>query len=410
VALLYASGDIGTSLTTVCLGFYWLYFLIEVAGLPALQAGLIHGSGYVVSAGANLWAGEVLDQRFPAPRQRCSLVAGLGVVLALCFALVWFTPPDPWRAAWFLAISWAFHAVFALVYLAYLSLSAHLGASDAERVDISSYRFGGTMLLTLIALALHGTTEGRLALNARLQLLGCVVAVLGALGSLACGLGLKRAMKEAAPKVAGARPPWRTLLTSLDLRRAVGANLIVWFVVQAALVLTAFLCAAAKVSDAQVLLTLQVSIILAAGLTSVAIRRWTAGRLLAAAAAVWCLGALLWQGGWVPFAAAASLGLGLGAATVLSWAWVAEAVARFSGRAAGAEARAYAGLALSRDMVAATVPMLAALLMNGRRVGSPDSGVAAGLGLLFAALVAAALLFSLRPRPAADAGRVEAPM
>jgi hypothetical protein len=176
------------------------------------------------------------------------------------------------------------------------------------------------------------------------------------------------------------------------------------------LVFTAFLCAAAKVSDAQVLLTLQVSIILAAGLTSVAIRRWTAGRLLAVAAAVWCLGALLWQGGWAPFAAAASLGLGLGAATVLSWAWVAEAVARFSGGAAGAEARAYAGLALSRDMVAATVPMLAALLMNGRRVGAPDSGVAAGLGLLFAALVAAALLFSLRLRPAADAGRAEAPM
>jgi hypothetical protein len=52
VALLYAAGDIGTA----CLAFYWLYFLIEVAGLPILEAGLIHASGYAVSAGANLWA------------------------------------------------------------------------------------------------------------------------------------------------------------------------------------------------------------------------------------------------------------------------------------------------------------------------------------------------------------------
>jgi hypothetical protein len=75
------------------------------------------------------------------------------------------------------------------------------------------------------------------------------------------------------------------------------------------------------------------------------------------------------------------------------------------------EGRAYAGLSLSRDLVAAGVPLLAALLMNGHAVGSRASGLAAGAGLLAAALAAAGAALAIRrpARTAADAGRAEVP-
>ncbi|CAN7527577.1 MFS transporter [Phenylobacterium sp. LjRoot219] len=410
VAVFYALGDVGSSLASACLAFYWLYFLIQVAGLSPLQAGVIHASGYGLSAAANLWAGRVLDRRFASLRRRCQLIAGLGVAMAALFALLWVLPPAPWRAAWYLGLSWAFHLVFALAYLAYLSLSAQLGASEQQRVDLSSYRFAGTMLLTVLVLALHGATAGRLDLSARLLLLAGVVAGCGALGSLVCGLGLRPLLRDHAPESAADRPAsWSSLAAARPLRTAVAGNLAVWFMAQTTMVLTVFLCAAAGAADALVLLDLQVAIILAAGLTSAGVRRWPPRRVLALAALLWCVGAGLWQGAVAPYAAAACLGLGLGAATVLSWASVAEALSAWPRGAGRADARAYAGLSLLRDLVAAAAPMLAAALMTGRPVGSAQSGTVAATLLLVAGVGAAALVFSLSRPAAAAAGTSQVP-
>jgi Na+/melibiose symporter-like transporter len=86
LALLYAAGDVGPSLTSLCIAFY---FLIEVAGIPVVEAGAIHASGYVVSAFANIWAGHYLDRQQQSAARRAVFVAGLGVTMSLCFVLLW---------------------------------------------------------------------------------------------------------------------------------------------------------------------------------------------------------------------------------------------------------------------------------------------------------------------------------
>lgn len=380
LGLLYAGGDVGPSITSLCLSFYWLYFLIEVAGIPTLQAGMLHGSGYLFSAFASLWAGDWLDRRAPAAATRCRLVAAGGTGLACIFVLLWWAPAlGSGKILWYLALSWLFHLLFALVYLAYLSLTPLLATSEKERIDLNSYRFGGTMLLTLLILGMHGATESILNLEQRLLALGGAVALLAAAGSILCGNGLAKTL-ETVRLDSGASPvPWRTLARSRILWWAVGGNLAVWLMVQTATILTIFLCASAGVSDARILLVMQFCIIVAAALTSLGGRRWSAGTIMAVAALLWCTGAALWWGAGAPMAAALLLGLGLGTGTVISWAQVPVAIDSLA-TAGKANARAYAGLTVLRDLVSATVPVLATLALDSHPTGSPEAGqTAAGL-------------------------------
>lgn len=249
----------------------------------------------------------------------------------------------------------------------------------------------------------------------RLLALGGAVALLAALGSMLCGVGLKKSLGATPLHASTAPVSWGAVIRSRVLWSAVGGNLAVWFMVQTVMVLTIFLCKAAKVSDARILLLMQFCIILSAVVTSVASRRWSPDRVIAAAAVLWCVGAVCWWNGAAPLLAAMLLGLGLGAATVISWAKVPDALDRFAESAsARADARAYAGLTVLRDLVSAVVPLLATLAMDGLPVGSPQAGkMAAGLLVLTAVCAALALpmlqLLRQRGLRAADDGIAEAP-
>jgi len=398
IGILYAGGDVGPSITSLCLAFYWLYFLIEIAGIPTLQAGLIHGSGYVFSAFASLWAGHWLDRHVLSAAKRCRLIARLSFGLATSFALLWSVPPlGVWQPLWYLLLSWLFHLLFAVVYLAYLSLTALISSVEKERVELNSYRFGGSMLLTLLVLGLHNATEGLWPIEQRLLALGAMVALLSALGGALCGLGLQRVLGNAPVSAAKGEPiPWRALTRSGVLWWAVGGNLLVWFMVQSTLMLTIFLCAAAGISDALILLLLQVSIIAAAIFTSLAVRRWHSEQVLIAAVLLWCAGASLWWQALAPMAAAICLGLGLGAATVLSWARIPFALDRLAeSNSNRVDARAYAGLTVLRDLVSALVPMLVAAVLDGHEMGGAKAGQVASGTLISAGLCSALLLLML---------------
>jgi GPH family glycoside/pentoside/hexuronide:cation symporter len=406
LGLLYAAGDIGPSLTSLCLAFYWLYFLIDVAGLGAMEAGLIHGSGYVVSAGANLWAGSFLDRRIPSLARRARLIAVLGLALAGSFVLLWTVPPlGAFTAWWYLALSWLFHLVFALVYLAYLSLTPLLATDARARVDLNSFRFGGTMLVSLAVLCLQGALGVRIHASQRLLALGAMVGLLAAAGSVVCGTGLARTLGTARVVLPEQPVRWAQLAGSPVVWRALGANLVVWFMVQSASVLTIFLCRSAVVADGPILLLMQGCIIVAAVLTSVASRRWPPATLLGAASGVWCAGAACWWHGAAPMAAAMLLGLGLGTATVISWAQVPEALDRYAATAGQpgdrADARAYATLTVLRDLVSAAVPVLVTVGLDGRMVGSAASGHAAAVLLAGAALCTALGIAAITRLPGA---------
>jgi Na+/melibiose symporter-like transporter len=192
----------------------------------------------------------------------------------------------------------------------------------------------------------------------------------------------------------------------------VAPNLAVWFVVQTVFVLTIFLCAAAAIDDDRVLLTLQVSVVVAALLVSTAMRRATVETLFGLSAALWCGGALLWWNA-APMPAAVISGLGLGLGTILSWARLPEALDRHAAaRGQRVDARAYAWLTVLRDVVTGIVPVVAGLALDGLPIGSPASGAAATRLLVAASLVGGGVVLAIR-RPvgpvAAAGGTAVAP-
>lgn len=413
---LYAAGDVGTSLTSLCLGFFWLYFLIDVAGLPPLEAGLVQGSGYVVSAAVTLAAGAWLD-RHPGKRVRTGVIAGAGTGMAISFALVWIVPPLPaWRAPWYLVCSWAFHAQFAFVYLEYLSIARRVTAAGSDRVQLNGWRFTVTMILTLALLAFHASTDGVWPIGTRLRVLGTLVAIVAAVSSVICGIGFRDAPPLPDTDAAASRAPWRDLAASRVLWWSVGANLAVWFVVQTALVLTVFLSAAAGVNHASVLLTLQGSAAAAMILVGLAARRVSADVLLTLAMALCWAGAVLWlptRAMPTPFLAAAGVGAGIGAATVLTWTRVSDALDRYAAeRRDRADARLYAGLVVLRDLVAATIPPVATAAMTHMSGPVVTTGAGAAALLLLNVSIAAIVLIALQmpaARPAGGAGTAAAP-
>lgn len=400
-ALSYAAGDIAPSLTSLCLSLFWLYFLIQVAGITPLHAGVIHGSGFVFSAAANLWAGQWLDRHVRSPRASLRLIAGSGVAQAVTFTFLWTVPPvRAWREAWYLAWSWLYHVLFAFAYLPYISLTAFITPRERARVDLNSWRLGSTMLLSVLLLVAYSASDGVWPIDRRLLMLGIAVSILVITGSVTCSLGLRNAVNDTAIDAGRtlSGPPRRIpIIRSRVLWWAIAGNLAVWFIVQSVLVLTIFLCAAAGVDDAMVMLVLQLSVIAAALLVTLAVRRWRPETLLRGSAVLWCVGSLLWLDLRTPVAAAMCLGFGLGAATVLTWARMPDALDRHAA-AAGArvDARAYAALTVLRDLVSAVVPVLAAFALGRNPVGSVASGNASAMLLVGVAVVNASVLIAVR--------------
>ena len=411
---LYALGDVGPSGTLLCVSFYWLYFLIAIVGLPAVQAGALHGSGFAVSAVANLWAGRLLDRHAPTAGARLRVVAWLGVAMAAAFAALWLVVPlAPWTAAAYAVLWWSFHVLFALVYLAYVSVTPLLADTAAQRVALNAWRFALTMLLAVVLLALYAASDGRWPERVRLQAFGLTVAGLAALGSVASGVGLGRLVGSRSMEVPAVPVAWSAVARSRVLWWAVGANLAVYTVAQVVLVLTAFLTAAARLPSGGPLLLLQVAVVTGTAAVGGMAARWGADRVLAASAVLWCAGAVLWWQALAPWGAVVLLGLGLGGATVLSWARLPEALDLYAQRSGHrVDARGYVGVTLLRDLVAGGVPVICALALDGHAVGSAESGRAAAATLLATAVAAAAVLRLLpgpsRPR-AAGAGTTGAP-
>jgi GPH family glycoside/pentoside/hexuronide:cation symporter len=406
--ILFAAGDIGPSLTSVCLAFYWLYFLIEIAGISKLTAGLIYGSGYFLSAFASIGTGPWLDRNLPDMGSRCRLVAFAGPGMATAFAAVWLTPfSDQGRILWYLGWSWLFHLLFAAVYLAYLSLGTAICQNKEDRVVLNSFRFGGTMLLTLAVLGLHRLSEGIWPNDLRLLALAVMVAIMSAAGAVICATGLKRRLQaQTIYQLEKEKISFGSLFSSRLFWWAAGGNLAVWLAVQTTLVLTIFLCATAGASDATVLVILQLCIIAASIFCTLAIRRFSQNRLFAAAVIIWNAGAIFWWNSASPFSATMLLGFGLGIGTVLSWARIPEALELMaSGRQLRIDASFYAALTLMRDFISAIVPVLVAFALQGKTTGSVEAGTIASGTLISVSVFSGLILFFLQRFCQADVGK-----
>ncbi|HEY4751721.1 MAG TPA: MFS transporter, partial [Candidatus Limnocylindrales bacterium] len=90
--LAYGLGDTANNLSYTALQFYFVFFLLSVAGLPAAAAGAIYFVARSVNAVADFSMGVVSDRmRSRFGRRRVFLLVG-AIPLGIAFALLWQLP------------------------------------------------------------------------------------------------------------------------------------------------------------------------------------------------------------------------------------------------------------------------------------------------------------------------------
>ncbi len=154
--LAYGIGDMGAAIGTQVTGFYLLSFLLDVALVPSLLVSVI----FLVS---NLWdavtdpvIGNLSDKtRTRWGRRRPWLLFG-AVPFGLAFFLQWYVPGvgEIGRFVYFLVMALLFKTMFTVVNVPYTALTPELARTYDERTNLTSYRFGFSVLSGVAAVVL----------------------------------------------------------------------------------------------------------------------------------------------------------------------------------------------------------------------------------------------------------------
>ncbi|MFM7441754.1 MAG: MFS transporter, partial [Snowella sp.] len=160
--LAYGAGDFGPAVTANILVFYLLFFLTDVAGLPAGLAGSVLMIGKIFDAINDPFVGVLSDRtRTRWGRRLPWMLAGI-FPFVLIYLLQWTIPRfsddlqiNQWGLfAYYVAIGIIFNIFYTAVNLPYTALTPELTQDYNERTSLNSFRFtfsiGGSILSLIL--------------------------------------------------------------------------------------------------------------------------------------------------------------------------------------------------------------------------------------------------------------------
>jgi Na+/melibiose symporter-like transporter len=235
----YGLGSVATGAFGTVPGLMLLPYLTDTLGIAAALAGLIVFLPKAWDVVLNPIAGRISDRSTdPRGPRRAFLLRG-GLLLALCFALL-FAAPDlgskAFDAGWVLVMFVACATAYAFFQVPYVAMAAEITDSYDERTRLMTWRVAvlafAIMLSGATAPAIRDALDGR----AGYRLMGLAVAVLLVVGVVGAYVGTRSAptgrvasspgtLLEQLRVVAGARD-FRLLLTTFVIQAlATGAML-----------------------------------------------------------------------------------------------------------------------------------------------------------------------------------------
>lgn len=160
--LAFGVGDMGAGMTATTMVFYLLFFLTEVAGLPAGLAGtvLLIGKGW--DAVNDPIIGSLSDRTKSRWGRRHSWMLMAAIPFGVFFFVGWLVPdfgvdiaanPWPWFC-YYAVIAILFHTFYTCFNLPYAALTPELTEDYNERTSLNSYRFTFSISGSILALAL----------------------------------------------------------------------------------------------------------------------------------------------------------------------------------------------------------------------------------------------------------------
>ncbi len=204
--LAYGAGDFGPAITANILVFYLLFFLTEVAGIPAALAGSVLMIGKIFDAINDPIIGLLSDRTRSRWGRRLPWMLGGMIPFALLYAVQWLIPhfsDDRLTNQWglfiyYVAIAMAFNLCYTTVNLPYTALTPELTQNYNERTRLNSFRFafsiGGSILSLILYILIAAGLPDRP--QEQFSQLGVMVSVLSISALLWSALRLQEKGKE----------------------------------------------------------------------------------------------------------------------------------------------------------------------------------------------------------------------
>ena len=180
----YAVGGLGTDLAFNAISFYLIFYLITVAGIPPVTAGLLVAVPKIILIPLDPMVGVLTDRvRSSLGRRRFFLLI-CGPLSGLLFCMQFHMPiglnVQALMAYWWI-VQFVYTANFSLLMVSYNAMEAELSSSSTERMQLVSMRQGlgilgtlGGSALTLVMVGLLG--GGRTGFTGMGMVFGALVA------------------------------------------------------------------------------------------------------------------------------------------------------------------------------------------------------------------------------------------
>lgn len=150
----YGVADFGGNLVGIVANTWLLYYLVNIAQLPAVLAGLAFLAGRLFDALVDPAIGAWTDRVAPT-RGRLGVTRAFAVPAGAMFALIWLVPSaaEAWRFPLACLSFMLLSALYSLATIPYLALGPELTRDYDERTSLNSVRLGFSMLATLVGVA-----------------------------------------------------------------------------------------------------------------------------------------------------------------------------------------------------------------------------------------------------------------
>lgn len=226
----YGMGDLGNNVAYGSIGFYFVFFLTDVAGMSPIWAGYIFMVARMWNALADLFVGVLSDRtRSRFGRRRPYLLFG-AVPLGICFSLLWMVPFSgiTWQIIYYTLIGILFNTAYSLVAIPYNSLLPELSQNYDERTSIAGFKMGlsfvGSLLSAMgVMLIVDTIYPGKSMYQESFPVMGRILALFVVINTLIAFFGTKeRVSSNSAEYKGGVRASLKSLLALREFRLVAG--------------------------------------------------------------------------------------------------------------------------------------------------------------------------------------------
>jgi GPH family glycoside/pentoside/hexuronide:cation symporter len=204
--LTFGIGTIGTASTNSILAFFLMFFLTDVAGLPAALAGSVLMVGQISDAISDPVIGLLSDKTQSRWGRRYPWIVGGAIPFGISFFLLWVIPTSQiWPLfAYYVMVGIVFKTALTSVYLPYVSLTPELTQDYDDRTSLNSFRLmfsiGSSILGLVMVSAIFNLIENPVQQHLVVGLVGGLLCITSMLICVAGTYRRVRAIEQQQPQ------------------------------------------------------------------------------------------------------------------------------------------------------------------------------------------------------------------